>query len=403
MNKVVCISALALGSTGRIMQGIAKEAMEYDFDVEMFVSANKVPLYEKSKISNINTHCGNKISIILNKITGLEGFFVAIPTLNMLRKIEKFSPDIVHLHILHHGYINLPILFRYLKKKDIPIVWTFHDCWAFTGHCPHFSYEKCEKWKRGCFHCLRYRQYPRALYDNSKFMWKFKRKWFTELKNMTIVTPSKWLNDLLKDSYLNKFNSKVINNGIDLEIFKPVESNIKERMKIEQKKVILGVSSVWNNKKGLDVFCELSKRLSADYQIILVGTDKEVDEILPTNILSIHRTENQKELAAVYSVADVFVNPTREDNFPTVNMEALACGTPVITFETGGSAECLSSLCGSVVPCDDIDALEKEIKRVCVDKPYVREACVNRAQYFNQKQKYAEYVELYKKLCTKEI
>ena len=215
---------------------------------------------------------------------------------------------------------------------------------------------------------------------------------------MIVVSPSIWLKDIVKQSFFKKYSCKVINNGINLDIFKPIENTIKKDYKIENKYLILGIANVWNERKGLDVFVELSKRLSDDYQIVLVGTNNDVDKLLPDNIISIHRTYNQKELVKLYSAADVFVNPTRDENFPTVNIESLTCGTPVITFKTGGSPEIIDETCGLVVEKNDIDTLEKQIINVCTNKLFTSKDCLNRAQQFNMENKFKEYVDLYNQL-----
>ena len=213
---------------------------------------------------------------------------------------------------------------------------------------------------------------------------------------MTIATPSQWLADLVKKSFLKDYPVKVINNGIDLSVFKPTESDFRQKNGIGDKYMLLGVADGWGARKGLDVFVELSKRLNpAKYQILLVGTNDSVDKQLPDNIISVHRTQNQKELVEIYTAADLFVNPTREENYPTVNMESIACGTPVLTFRTGGSPEILDETCGSAVVCDDIDALELEITRIAEEKPFTMENCLIRAKQFDKNERFKEYIGLY--------
>jgi glycosyltransferase involved in cell wall biosynthesis len=211
------------------------------------------------------------------------------------------------------------------------------------------------------------------------------------------VTPSQWLADLVKESFLKEYPVKVIHNGIDLEVFKPTGSNFRERHGLVGKKVLLGVAFGWGVRKGLDVFVELARRLPEEYQIVLVGTDDNVDKQLPENIISIHRTQNQRELAEIYTAADLFVNPTREENYPTLNMESLACGTPVLTFRTGGSPESVNEDCGMVIPCDDVDAMEAAILRL-ERHPLNPEACVCQAQDFDKMKRFAQYCSLYEKI-----
>mgnify|MGYP004643128607 FL=1 len=377
------------------MLGIAKVANN-NFNVTVAYPSSK------SNMKNHNSKdivIGNKISrnvhLILGYLTGLNGCFSYIDTLCFIKKIKKIKPDIIHLHNLHNCYINLPLLFKYIKKNNIKIIWTLHDCWAFTGHCPHFTMTNCNKWKDKCQECKQYHDYPSSRTDNSKNMYFLKKKWFTGVKNMTIVTPSKWLANLVKQSFLKEYDVKVINNGINLGVFKPTKSNFRQKHNLQDKYLILGVASPWSKRKGYDVFTELSKRLDDKYKIVLVGLSKEQKESLPTNILGLERTANQTELTQIYSAADVFANPTREDNFPTVNIEALACGTPVVTFNTGGSPEIIDENCGNVTDCDDIDTFEKEIRYVCENKPYSQEDCLKRAKIFDMNYKFEEYVKVY--------
>ena len=276
-----------------------------------------------------------------------------------------------------------------------------HDCWAVTGLCMYFTMTGCEKWKTGCGQCPKYKE-ASWFRDRSAELYEKKKQLFLN-SMMTIVTPSQWLANIMKESFLGVFPVEVIPNGIDIDIFKPRQSDFRQRYGIENhKKILLGVAFEWEKRKGLDVFEELSRRLdSSIYQIVLVGTNEEVDKQLPSNIISIHRTTDQKELAEIYSSADLFVNPTREDNYPTVNMEAIACGTPVLTFDTGGSGEMVLEHTGSVVPCDDIESLESEIIRICTTEPYSRQDCVEQAKKFSELLFTQKYMDLYSKLMRK--
>ena len=400
--KIAMINAVPYGSTGKIMFSLSDIATERNHEVKCTTGYTKVGC-NRSDWFVTSGFLGKGIHKVLATITGYRGLFSLAPTLKLILKLRKFSPDVIHLHNLHGWYLNLPVLFGYIKKRNIRVIWTLHDCWSFTGQCPHFTMAKCDKWKTGCHHCKSYHNYPAAYRDSSRRMWKLKKKWFTGIRNLTIVTPSNWLADLVKQSYLKDYPVMIINNGIDLSVFKPSESNFRNKYAISMsKKILLGVSFGWGEKKGLDVFLELAKRLDNEkYQIVLVGTDETVDQQLSESIISIHRTQNQKELAEIYTVADLFVNPTREENYPTVNMESIACGTPVLTFRTGGSPEILDETCGSVVDCDDIDAMEKEIIRICENNPYSQEMCLQRAQAFDMHERFHEYIALYENCINK--
>ena len=381
------------------MLQIAAEARKQGHEVYTCCPKSRSNL--KKKVDHqilIGNIFSRNLHIKLAKLTGYNGCFSILSTWNYLRKIKKISPDLIHLHNLHNCYINLPMLFKFIKKYNIRVIWTLHDCWSFTGQCPYFTLAKCEKWKIGCYECQSYREYPQSRVDKTQKMWKLKKKWFTGINNMTIVTPSQWLADLVKQSFLKDYPVQVINNGIDLETFKPISSDFRQRYNIsESQYVLLGVAFGWGKRKGLDVFVELSKRLDDKrYRIVLVGTDDSVDKVLPKNIISIHRTQNQNELAEIYSAADLFVNPTREENYPTVNMESIACGTPVLTFRTGGSSEILDDKTGYVVDADDIDDLEKQIVCICTKQVFSEDDCLERAMKFANNIKFQEYINLYK-------
>lgn len=398
--KTVLINSCNFGSTGNIMLEIAETAENGGYTAAVcYPQSRDNSRKQKEKDFIIGTRFSRNIHLQLAGITGLNGCFSYFSTLKLLKKLDKLKPDIIHLHNLHNCYINLPMLFKYIKKHNIKTVWTLHDCWSFTGHCPHFDMIGCDKWKTGCYSCPQYKEYPKSLFDNSKIMYRLKRKWFSGVKNMTIVTPSEWLASLVKESYLKDYPVKVINNGIDLNVFKPTESDFRKKYALENKYIVLGVAFGWGRRKGLDVFIELEKRFDKEkYKIVLVGTDDNIDKLLPENIISIHRTQNQTELVKIYSAADVFANPTREENYPTVNMEALACGTPVVTFNTGGSPEMLDETCGAAVAKDDNDAMYNEIIRICEKKPYSLEACIKKAKGFDKNEKFGEYIRLYEVL-----
>lgn len=404
--KVAQINMVPYGSTGKIMLQIAETARESGHDVlcfvtELFSSKGRRKPVEEKGLVYYGSFYENMIHNYLGKLFGLNGRFSYFGTKQLVNKLKEFSPDIVHLHNLHSFCIDLPVLFKYLRESSVQVVWTLHDCWAFTGIGAHFTIARCDKWKTGCYRCPQIKTYPKSYVDTSKFMYAYKRKLFTSVKNMTLVTPSEWLAGLVGRSFLKEYPVKVINNGIDLSVFEPTPSNFREKHGIPRDKfIVLGVAFGWGKRKGLDVFIELSKRLEQDkFQIVLVGTDEKVDKQLPQNIVSIHQTQNQTELAEIYTAADLFVNPTREDNYPTVNMEAIACGTPVVTFDTGGSSECIDENCGCVVACDDIDGLEKVIKGIYLERSYLKDDCLHHAKAFDKKAKFQEYLRLYEN-CT---
>jgi putative colanic acid biosynthesis glycosyltransferase len=398
--KIVEINAYDFGSTGKIMLQIAEVARKYGLHVYTFSSSR---MARKAGITNheyIDKYIDYRVHMIFGMLSGYEMSFSYFATRRLIKKMKEISPDIIHLHNTHGWFLNHRLLFNYIKRHNVRVIWTLHDCWTFTGRCPHFLLTGCDRWKSGCHNCLYDKnQYPASfIFDRSKHQWKLKKKMFTAVDNMTIITPSKWLAELVKVSYMGKYPVKVINNGIDLSVFKPSESSFRKSLNLEGKYIILGVASSWGRRKGLDVFIKLSQMLDENYKIVLVGLNKGELSAIPKNIICIERVNNQTELAEIYTAADVFANPTREDNFPTVNMEALACGTPVVTFNTGGSPEVIDESCGSVVDCDDVHAFAKEIKRICEEKPFSQEACLKRAKNFDMNDKFIEYVKLYQEI-----
>ena len=402
MKSIVSINLGNRGSTGKIMRSVSALAEKNGYIAYQAYPGSRVNLPQIERDIILCNFVTFRINRELAKFTGYNGCFALMTTLRFLSRLNKIKPDILHFHNLHNSYINLPLLFRYVKKHRISVIWTLHDCWSFTGRCPYFDMTKCGKWQTGCGNCPCPKEsYPQALVDKTARMWRLKKKWFTGIEDMTIVTPSQWLGDLVKESYLKDYPVKVINNGIDLSVFKPTESDFRQKHGLGDKYMLLGVADSWGARKGLDVLVELSKRLDATkYQIVLVGTNEDVDKQLPDNIISVHRTQDQKELAEIYTAADLFVNPTREENYPTVNMESIACGTPVLTFRTGGSPEIPDETCGEAVDRDDIDALEAEIVRITKEKPFSQEACLQRAKAFDKDKLFREYVNLYEnRIC----
>ena len=391
------INALSFGSTGKIMLQIADVARENGHECYTF-SSKRQSIEEYAGHFYIDHYLEYRFHYIEGSLLGDEFHFSVLPTLRLIRKLKTIGPDVIHLHILHGYYLNLPILFNYLKTCNCRVIWTLHDCWCFTGRCPHFIMEKCEKWQVGCHNCTYgRRKYPGNFYgiDLSSYNFKKKEELFLGFKDLTIVTPSQWLARIVKQSFLKDYPVRVINNGINLSIFYPRDIDKNAKGLANDKYVILGVANAWGERKGLDIFIELAHRLDFNYQLVLIGTSNEVDQMLPENIVSVHHTRNQSELAEYYSIADLFINPTREDTFPTVNMEALACGTPVVTFDTGGSAEILDECTGAVVAVNDIEALLNKIKHICENQVFEKKDCVNRSKRYDMNQRFLDYIRLY--------
>ncbi len=392
--RILHINSVPYGSTGNIM-----------FSLADYMKANGHTAYATAGFTF--TDCKRNDFFITSGIfekffhkqmaylTGKAGFYSVGATKRLLRFIDLFSPDVIHLHNLHCWFVNVPLLFSYIKEKEIPVVWTLHDAWPFTGHCAHFDGVSCEGWKIGCGNCPQTGEYPASLIDVSKEMYVRKKELFSGIKNMNVVTPSNWLCERVKESFLSDYPVTVINNSVDTDTFKPKTSDFRARYGIGAKWMILGVSDGWSQKKGLDVFIELARRFDDRYAIVLVGTDKNTEKTLPGNIISIRKTADRDTLAEIYSAADVFVNPTKEDTFPTVNIEALASGTPIVTFNSGGSPEIIDENCGISVDKNDVDALEAAITQVLRDRPFSSDNCVIRAKTFSKDKFFKSYVRLY--------
>ena len=383
-------------STGRITESIGRLAVDNDWDCYIVHGARCVKhpscmhSVQTDKVWQEYLHYAE--SLLFDR----HGLASRGTTRKIIEIIREIKPDVVQLHCVHGYYINYQILFEYLNTTNIPIVWTFHDCWAFTGHCAHFVTAGCEKWKKeGCHDCPLKGDYPKSLIDRSDRNFQLKKALFSAKKNLHIVAVSDWLAGFTRESFLSDKDIRVINNGVDINVFKPCAEKASNKFKI------IGVASSWNKDKGLYDFYNLRETLPALYDITLVGLTKKQIEDLPDGINGISRTDSVEQLAQLYSEANVMVNPTYADSFPTVNMEALACGTPVITYRTGGSPEIVDEKTGVVVEQADVEGLANaivEMKR----HPLSSIDCRDRAECLYDKDKrFADYISLYESLIKK--
>ena len=352
--------------------------------------------YDLFKFNDLNTI---RFNALLSRFFDNDGLRSKKATYKLIDYIKVYSPDIVHIHSFYGYYINFPILFDYLKKSNIKVVNTLHSCWDFTGHCCYFTRVRCDKWKNQCSNCIQKKSYPKSIFlDRSRRNYDIKKKTYANSMNLAIVTPSLWLSNLVSESILCKHNTFVINNGINLDIFKPTIIDLKKYNIDERKKIILGVASIWDERKGLNDFIELSNVIDDSYQIVLIGITEKQQKKLPPSIICIRRTENAKELAGFYTAALVFFNPTYEDNYPTVNLESIACGTPVVTYNTGGSPESVIKYnFGKVIEKKDYKSLLfflKELK----EKKYVFSSDINELSF---EKMVNDYITLYKNLILK--
>lgn len=398
MQKVLIINVSAnSGSTGRIAENIGRTAIANGFD--SYFAYGRIARDSQCKLIRIGSDNDIRWHGLQSRIFDNQGFASTKATQLFVEKIKRIQPDIINIHNIHGYYANIDILLNYLATTNIPVVWTLHDCWNFTGHCAFFDYAGCDRWKTHCHHCPRKKGYPSSyVFDSSSKNYEKKKALFGRMHNLHFVTPSQWLADLTRESFLSQFPVHVINNGLDLSVFKPiVNERTKSKMGIQLgQKVILGVASVWHKRKGLDDFIQLAKALP-EHKVVLVGlTEKQAKE-LPQGMVGVTRTENTRELAELYSMADVFVNPTYADNFPTTNIEALACGTPVVTYMTGGSPEALSENTGMIVEKGNRESLIISVKHILsYDRGTIGIECRKRAeQLYDQNKLFQDYINLF--------
>ena len=403
MSKLIQINVVAnSGSTGKIAEQIGLLAMADGWDCYMAYGRwnynSSLKLYKIGSKKDVYLH-GLK-SILFDK----HALGSKKATKALIEEIQQVRPDIIHLHNIHGYYLNLPLLCDFLAEYGKPIVMTLHDCWTVTGHCVHFQDINCDKWKTGCNHCPNLKGYPQSLFiDNSKNNWNIKRQSFQKiLPLLTIVQECNWLSDIVSQSYLKEAARKVIVNGIDLDVFKPTDnvSDIRTNYQVNNKFVILAVSNGWNSTKGLEDILWLRDKLSDEYVIVMVGVSPKQKKNLPQGIIGICKTENVKQLAELYSMADMFLNPTYQDTLPTVSIEALACGTPVISYDTGGSADIVDENVGILIERGNRDALLSSIKDIKNrGKLSYQKSCREKAlNIFNNQKCFSDYLKLYNEL-----
>lgn len=366
--KILFINSVCgVGSTGRICTDLAQQLEKDGNEVKIaYGRTSAVPDSGKKYAIRIGNDLDCRIHALQTRLFDKHGFGSKSATKKFLKWVEIYQPDVIWLHNIHGYYINIEMLFEWIKAHpQLDVKWTLHDCWAFTGHCSHFSYVKCEQWKHECHRCVQLREYP-ACYLRGSVGANFerKRKAFTGVKNMRLITPSKWLADLTRESFLKEYPVEVHYNNIDTKIFKPTPNDFRQRYRVEEKNIVLGVANVWNERKGLYDFYKLADILPQKYVIVLVGVNGKQIKKLPKNIIGIQRTHSPQELAKIYTAADVFVNLTYEDNYPTVNLEAQACGKKVITYDTGGCRETLYTENSEIIKTGEI----QEVARIIEEK-----------------------------------
>ncbi|WP_243108358.1 glycosyltransferase [Butyrivibrio sp. X503] len=366
MINVVC----GIRSTGRICTDLARALEEQGHEVKIAYGRENAP----QEFQNYAVRIGTDLDIMMHGLRARLfdgcGFGSRKATQRFVEWIKSYDPDVIHLHNLHGYYINLEELFNYLRTCGKKIIWTLHDCWAFTGHSAYCDTVNCDRWINGCHDCPIMNYYPASFIDNSPKNWIKKQQLFRNIPRLTIVTPSNWLAGLVKKSFLSEYTVRTISNGIDTKHFRPLESDLRACFGLGNKKILLGVATAWDDMKGLSDFYRLSSMLDNEkYQIVLVGLTQKQIKKLPSTIIGIKKTNSIKELASIYSAADVFLNLSYCENYPTVNLEAIACGTPVLTYDTGGSSE--SAFGENVVQRGNLDEVYKVIENFEISMPTV--------------------------------
>ena len=404
INPVIRVNT----STGRIMQEIGELAMQNGWECHIAYSKGRDGIREcRSDIIPVGNKWSTAWHGIETRLFDRHGLASSHATRQFVRKIEEIRPDVVHIHNIHGYFLNYQILFDYLSKAGIPVVWTVHDCWLYTGHCYYYSFAGCDRWQTGCHHCPQKKEFPTSLFcDRSRRNFEDKKAAFTSmpLDRMTIVPVSEWIRNEMRRSFLNAYPFRVIHNGINTDIFNIYDDRqVRKTFGLGNRHILLGVASIWSREKGLDDFIRMAGMLNEDEVVVLVGIKPEDRKRLPDNVVGIARTENIRQLAELYAAADVFVNPTWQDNYPTVNMEAIACGTPVVTYRTGGSVEVITPATGMIVEQGNLNELLKSIREIeSKGKASYQEACRKYALLnFKKEDRYMEYLRLYEELRTK--
>ena len=405
-NKLLQINVSAnWGSHGKIAEGIGEIAMSNGW--ESYIAFGRFANASQSKLIKIGNKWEQRLHGLATRLFDRHGLASAKATTELVKSIEKINPDIIHLHNVHGYYLNYPVLFKYLSQSGIPVVWTLHDCWAYTGHCPYPILAGCSRWMSHCVPpCPLRKSFLKSwIVDNCRKNFDIKKQCFNSIENLYIVTVSKWLETEVKKSFLRNKNIRCIYNGVDISIFKPTEYGMllmKHKIK-KTEKVVLGVASIWEERKGLYDFYRLRQLLPSTIRIILIGLSAKQIENLPSGIDGVSRTDSQQELAAYYSMADVYVNPSQAETFGMTTAEAMACGTPAIVYDVTASPELIDEKTGRAVMLGDVKALGNTIIEIC-DKPLSPESCRERViQFFNKDKRYQDYMKLYEEILNSKI
>ena len=392
-NIIIQIAAGSMGGIGRMTRDISSVLSKNGY--ENYIVFGRGEVFDTSRDYKIGTKLSTYIDAIQSRLLDNAGFNSIYSTRKLIRFLDKKRPNLIHLHNLHGYYINIELLFNYIKEKKIPVVWTLHDTWAMSGHCCYWDYVKCSKWKSHCNQCPAFKTYPKSFFDHSKENYVKKKNIFTGVENLQLITPSSWLSQITRESFLKEYPVNIINNGVDLDLFRK-KDYINPLIGVANKKIVLGVASTWIDRKGWKDFIKLSEKLPEEYIVVMVGVSNKQRKLLPNNMIGICHTENAEQLVDLYNSAEIFLNLTYEDNFPTTNIESMACGTSVLTYKTGGSPESIISETGYVVEQGNINKVVEIVLSHRKTKETI-DACVKHAKCYDKNTAFLHYVDLYKK------
>ena len=398
--KVLQINSVCgIRSTGRICTDLAQVLEQQGHACRIAYGRETVPAQYRRFAVRIGNELGVRLDGVQTRLFDNAGFHSAAATKRFLAWVKEYDPDVIHLHNLHGYYIHIGLLFEYLKESGKPVVWTLHDCWPFTGHCAHFAAQGCQKWQRECNKCPLRGEYPASLFfDNSRNNYRRKKDLFKGLAQMQIVTPSDWLGNCIGQSFLGNYPVTTIRNGVDLSLFRAEKSEFIHRYGLETKRIVLGVASAWSKHKGLDAFYRLAELLGEGYQVVLVGLTPAQMETVPSNVLGIQRTDSIQELAQIYAAAYVHVSMSREETMGMTLIEANACGTPVIVFDSTALPEIVTQKTGVVLQEHTAEAVAEVLRETDFSKEKYAAACISHAQGFAKNEMYAKYIELYRSM-----
>lgn len=400
--RIVEINTVNRGSTGSIMLGLADYLIEHGHVTLVCYPMSRDNIKNRRKGDYL---VGNRfvrnIGRFISQHFMAEYCIHIFSTLCLILRLQIFKPDIVHLHNIHDSFLNFPLFFRYMKKKGIPIVWTMHDCWLYTGHCTHYITNGCVKWRFICKECEHYRDYPYSSYDDSTYKYLLKKKLLSFYPKLTLVPVSSWLSDEVSKSFLREVDRIVIPNGVDINVFAPLfDKNVKDKYGIPSGHIIMAVATDWDKNKGFDDYCRLSQKLENDEYIVLVGVHRERIVNLPPKIIGIERTDSKTDLAKLYTISDVVLSLSYAETFGLTIVEANACGVPVVVYDNTSQPELVTAENGFVVKTGDIDEVYDAVKKIFkVGREQWQVACRRFAsEKYSDVESYNHYVNVFEKV-----